>query len=243
MSNTAESTAGTLAGMAESTVGTISCRSRGTRSHRTRGLWTSPPVQAQALPSPRPLEDEVDLLSALMQRYAEGDDKAFGQLYQTLAPRLYRFCKHLTRHPSEADDVFQESFLRLHRARATYMSGLDVLHWTFAIARPAYLDRLRYWRRRPESLGSANDTAQDEHLRADEQYGPEARVSAHDLVQIVTAELDRMSEKNRVAYILLKEEGLSINEAAAVLGTTTAVVKQRAHRAYERLKTVLRAAE
>ena len=92
-------------------------------------------------------------------------------------------------------------------------------------------------------MGSANDTAQDEHLRADEQYAPEAQVAAHDLVQIVTAELDKMSEKNRVADILLKEEGLSINEAAAVLGTTTAVVKQRAHRAYERLKTVLRAAE
>ena len=46
-----------------------------------------------------------------------------------------------------------------------------------------------------------------------------------------------------VAYILLKEERLGIREAAAVLGTTTAVVNQRAHRAYEQLKTALRAAE
>jgi transcriptional regulator with GAF, ATPase, and Fis domain len=51
-----------------------------------------------------------------------------------------------------------------------------------------------------------------------------------------------MSEKNRVAYVLVKEEGLSIKEAAAVLGTTAAVVRQRAHRAYMQLRTALSAA-
>lgn len=48
-----------------------------------------------------------------------------------------------------------------------------------------------------------------------------------------------MSEKNRVAYVLLKEENLSAREAAAVLGTTLDVVKQRAHRAYQSLKSAL----
>ena len=51
-----------------------------------------------------------------------------------------------------------------------------------------------------------------------------------------------MSEKNRVAYVLLQEEGLSIKEAAAVLGTAPDVVKQRAHRAYARLRTAVGAA-
>ena len=51
-----------------------------------------------------------------------------------------------------------------------------------------------------------------------------------------------MSEKNRVAYILLREEELSVKEAAAVLGTTADVVKQRAHRAYEQLRSAIGAA-
>lgn len=51
--------------------------------------------------------------------------------------------------------------------------------------------------------------------------------------------LSRMSEKNRVAYVLLKEENLSAREAAAVLGTTVDAVKQRAHRAYQSLKSAL----
>jgi len=64
-------------------------------------------------------------------------------------------------------------------------------------------------------------------------------VLACDLVRVVTVELTRMSEKNRVAFVLLKKEGLSINEAAAILGTTPAVVRQRTHRAYIQLRTAL----
>jgi RNA polymerase sigma-70 factor (ECF subfamily) len=211
-------------------------------SHTARNPRMRLSTKAQALLAALPQQAEVDPLDALMQRYAEGDDSVFEQLYQSLSPRLYRFCKRLTRHPPEADDVFQETFLRLHRARATYLSGANVSHWAYAIARSAYLDRLRYWRRRPETLGSTNDAA-GELLHAGEQYAPEAQAQAHDLLQVVTNALGRMSEKNRHAYILLREEGLSVKEAAAVLGTSTAVVKQRAHRAYEQLRTALRAAE
>jgi RNA polymerase sigma-70 factor (ECF subfamily) len=51
-----------------------------------------------------------------------------------------------------------------------------------------------------------------------------------------------MSELSRTAYLLLKEEGLDVSEAAAVLGTSTDVVKQRAHRAYDQIRAALRAA-
>jgi DNA-directed RNA polymerase specialized sigma24 family protein len=84
----------------------------------------------------------------------------------------------------------------------------------------------------PEELASANDAAEYERLLAVDRHSPEAEVLACDLVRVVTVELTRMSEKERVAFVLLKEEGLSINEAAAILGTTPAVVRQRTHRAY-----------
>ena len=59
------------------------------------------------------------------------------------------------------------------------------------------------------------------------------------LLDIVGSELRKISEKNRSAYVLVKEEGLSTKEAAAVLGTTAAAVKQRAHRACEHLRAAL----
>jgi RNA polymerase sigma-70 factor, ECF subfamily len=185
------------------------------------------------------MDTKVEELSELMRRYGGGDDGAFEALYEFLAPRLYRFCLRLAPRRSDADDLLQDAFLRLHRARASYLSGANPLHWAFAIARSASLDRLRYWRRRPENLGEAADVAGDETLQADDVTRPEAELQANDLWLVVTRELAKMSEKNRVAYILLREEELSVKEAAAVLGTTADVVKQRAHRAYQQLRSAI----
>ena len=71
----------------------------------------------------------VDPLGELMERYAAGDDAVFEQLYALMAPRLYRFCLRLATRSSEADDCFQETFLKLHRARTTYVAGANALHW------------------------------------------------------------------------------------------------------------------
>src|SRR5215471_10606519 len=185
------------------------------------------------------METNVDQTSDLMQRYARGEDPVFEDLYRLMAPRLYRFCLRLAASRPEADDLLQETMLRIHRARATYLPGSNALHWAFAISRSVHLDRLRYRRRRPEDLGPANDAAEHNGLATDSRCSPEAEVLARDLAAIVTAELGKMSEKNRVAYVLLKEEGLSVKAAAELLGTTAAVVRQRAHRAYEQLRTVL----
>jgi RNA polymerase sigma-70 factor (ECF subfamily) len=185
---------------------------------------------------------EVEHLDELMCLYGRGDDNAFQPLYKLLAPRLYRFCLRLALRRTDADDLLQETFLRLHRGRATYLAGANSLYWAFAIARSAFLDRLRYWRRRPEHLGVENDVAQENELQAQEGYRPDLDLLAQDLWRVVTVELGKMSEKNRVAYILLREEGLSVKEAALVLGTTADVVKQRAHRAYEQLRNAVDAA-
>lgn len=186
---------------------------------------------------------EVEPLRDLMSRYARGEDAVFEPLYGLLAPRLRRFCRRLATNAAEADDLFQETFLRVHRARATYLHGARVVPWVFAIARSVHQDRLKYWRSRPEHLGLVHDVAENEGaLGARERHGPEAHALAHGMLRVVTAALDRMSDKNRVAYALVREEGLSVKEAAAVLGTTPDVVKQRAHRAAGHLKAALRAA-
>lgn len=62
---------------------------------------------------------------------------------------------------------------------------------------------------------------------------------AEDQLKLAVSELNRMPETHRVAYILMKEEGLTAKEAAAVLGTTEDSVRQRAHRAYGRIRRAL----
>jgi RNA polymerase sigma-70 factor (ECF subfamily) len=180
-----------------------------------------------------------DALGRLMARYAAGEDGVFEAIYQGLEAPLYRFCLRLATRQHEADDLFQETFLKMHRARATYASGSNVLHWSYAIARSLYLSRMRYWRRRPEWLGPANDISELEDIHVDAESTPEAELIADRLLDVVVAELRKMSEKNRTAYVLMREEGLSAADAAAVLGTTVHGVKQRAHRADEQIKSAL----
>src|SRR5262249_50945301 len=131
-------------------------------------------------------ETNTDRVSELMQRYARGDDGVFEQLYRLMAPRLYRFCLRLAKRQPAADDYFQETLLRMHRARATYLAGSNALLWAFAISRSVCLDRLRYGRRRPEDLGSANDVAEREWLKAGHGHSPEAAVRAREMREVLT---------------------------------------------------------
>src|SRR5262245_38303370 len=181
----------------------------------------------------------ADERGELMKRYAEGDADVFERLYRSMEPRLYRYCLHLGGGRPEADDLFQETFLRVHRARGTFTGG-DPLYWAFAIARSIHRDRVRYRRRRAEGLGWVCDAAEQHDGIAGED--PETAARCRDLADVVGVELQRMSEKNRSAYVLIREEGLSVRAAAAILGTTTDTVKKRAHRAYMHLRTALKSA-
>lgn len=180
-----------------------------------------------------------DELSALMDSYASGNDDVFESLYALLAPRLYRFCLRLAARRADADDCFQETMLKLHRARATHVQGANPLYWAFAIARSTYLTRVRYWRRRPEFIGDTDDVAAREALDECADATPESQMMALDVLETATLELKCMSEKNRIAYILTRQEEVSAQDAATILGTSAEVVRQRAHRAHAQLRAAI----
>jgi RNA polymerase sigma-70 factor (ECF subfamily) len=168
-----------------------------------------------------------------MARYAAGDDAAFAVVYDELAPRLYGFLLRQTSDMARAEDLVQQTFLQMHRARGSFLAGAEVLPWAFAIARRLLIDGYRRGRR--EVLDG--DDARDEPPAS----GPTADdlVQAQQLADRIKRELARLPEAQRVAFELVKQEGLSLAEAAQVLGTTVAAVKLRAHRAYEALRGVL----
>ena len=57
---------------------------------------------------------------AAMERYSTGDDVAFAQLYDVIAPRLLRYLHHATRNDGEAEDLMQQTLLQMHRARGSF---------------------------------------------------------------------------------------------------------------------------
>ena len=91
-------------------------------------------------------------LDAAMGRYAEGEDSAFTLVHAGLAPRLRLFLMRLAKSRPLADDLLQETFLRIHRARASFAVGARALPWGYAIARSVYIDHVRARAVRKESL-------------------------------------------------------------------------------------------
>jgi RNA polymerase sigma-70 factor (ECF subfamily) len=177
-------------------------------------------------------------VSAAMSRYADGEDAAFGEVYDALAPRLYRFFVRQTGDTSRAEDLVQQTMLHMHAARASFASGSDVVPWAFAIGRRLAIDSRR--RTRKEVLF---DTAEDDAAAVDQRVErfaiPDALAIGKQEERRVREALARMPEAHRAAYILIRHEGLSVTEAAAVVGTTPTALKLRAHRAYQTLRAAL----
>lgn len=169
-----------------------------------------------------------------MERYAQGDESAFASVYDSVAPRVHAYLLRQTRDPAIADDLLQQTLLQIHRKRGTYVAGLPVLPWAFAIARRLYIDECR--RRKTDALWSARDLGEDDRRTS---ALPEEELVTREAARTLEAELARMPGNQRVAFELLKVDGLSQQEAAEVLGTTVSAVKLRAFRAYSALRSAL----
>lgn len=166
-----------------------------------------------------------------MARYVDGDAAAFDALYQGTASKLLGYLLRLTRHRERAEDLLQVTFAKVHRARGSYLRGAPVLPWMIAIARRAFLDERRAAAVRAEDL--SRDGTLPEPL-------PEPRAVPSELADALEKAIDELPEAYREAIVLTKVTGLSIAEAAEVLGSTPTAVKLRVHRGYNQLREQLK---
>ncbi|HVJ92121.1 MAG TPA: RNA polymerase sigma factor [Labilithrix sp.] len=180
-------------------------------------------------------------LEEAMQRYADGDDKQLAVVYDEAAPALYSFLTRLCRDRVLAEDLTHETFLRVHGARASYRPGARVLPWMYAIGRRLFLDYVRSRKRHGPSLDAARPDGRQQSDPGVPATGPSAddMLVANRLAARIELLLAEMPETQSTAFRLLKQENLSVSEAAAVLGTTEMTIKLRAHRAYEALRAAL----
>ncbi len=175
-----------------------------------------------------------------MSRYAGGDMGAFDALYAQISPRVFRYLFSMTRDRGVAEDLFQTVFLKVHRSRAGWIPGSNVVAWFMAIARNTFYDdalQRRRDRARVTEGGDVPDVVGLIDLEALLTAPPDA--PSPSLLAALARAVDALPERSREALILTKRSGLSQKEAALVLGTTTAAVKLRVHRAYEELRDAL----
>ncbi len=166
-----------------------------------------------------------DALRDLMVRYQQADRQAVEELAERLSPMLFRFLSgpNLTR--TDTEDLLQECWLRLHRARHTYRPSEPLLPWVFAIARHTRLD----WFRRRKRVGSR------EVLVAEPPETSRPKEPSSGILEM----LNRLPESQRDVLLMLKVSGMSLEEVARATSSTVGGIKQKAHRAYQALRRML----
>jgi RNA polymerase sigma-70 factor (ECF subfamily) len=174
------------------------------------------------------MDSDVDL-QALMARYQQGDSVAATALVHRLSPQLHRFflMQYISRR--HADDLLQETWLRIHEVRHTYRPGQPVLPWLYAVARNIRVDHYRKWRRAESREERLEDSSEIPQAPAGRTVG----------TPDFEAMLASLPESQREVIVMLKVSGMSLEEVARATSSSVGSVKQKAHRAYETLRKLL----
>jgi RNA polymerase sigma-70 factor (ECF subfamily) len=166
-----------------------------------------------------------------MNAYVAGDSGAFRIIFERYAPVLLRAMLRELYVREEANDLVQQTFLQLHRARRDFDSSQKLKPWVFTIAMNLKREYFRRKKRRPErslDAGSAPEPAVA--ARGAEQV--EARRS-------LMRALEQLPSDQREVIELHWFEELEFPEVAQVVGASVSAVKVRAHRGYVRLRATL----
>jgi RNA polymerase sigma-70 factor (ECF subfamily) len=164
---------------------------------------------------------------ALMSRYQAGDLAAARFLIDRLSPQLHRFFELQAANAADADDLLQDAWLRIHRVRHTYQPGRPLLPWVYAIARRVRVDHYRKAVRilvREQPLEDLVET-----------FVVAEPARAEDLEELLAP----LSDSQREVLEMLKVAGMSLEEVARATSSSVGSVKQKVHRAYEKLRQTI----
>ncbi len=169
---------------------------------------------------------------ALMRRIAEGDQEAFLQLYQNTDRTMYSFILSILKNPQDAEEVMQETYMKIWTSAASYQSKGKPLAWMFTIAR-----NLCYMRFREQKYRS---DVRLEDLSGEErgEVCPQIEDAADKVV--LKAALEILKEEEREIVLLHAAAGLKHREIAQGLGMPLATVLSKYNRAMKKLEKYLR---
>ncbi|HTT70066.1 MAG TPA: RNA polymerase sigma factor [Anaeromyxobacteraceae bacterium] len=174
--------------------------------------------------------------AALMVAFQGGDERAFRSLFEKYGRAMVSFCHHFVRDRSRAEELAQDVFLKLHCSADRYQPTARFRTFLYRIASNHCLNEVRrgeYGSRRALEAregGEALSPTDPDSLPAT-TASPEETSVASALGRAVEHLLERLPEKQRLAFVMGRLEGLSYEEIAAVLGTTVPAVKSLVHRA------------
>jgi len=182
--------------------------------------------------------------AALMLLAKDGDMRAFEQLVEKYKQPIVSLMFRMLHDLSEAEDLAQTVFVRVYQSASRYEVSAKFSTWIFTIARHVCLNEIRRRSRHPaESIESSLPDTDEPATRQFEDHKtftpPEAFLQ-NELEAKIQEALDELPEKQRLAVLLCRQDDLSYEEIARVLGLSLSATKSLIHRARETLKLRLK---
>jgi len=190
-------------------------------------------LQLKRAPKPPPKSDEL-----LMKRVAAGDAQAFRQVCDEHLPAILTYTTRLLRNDAEAQDLAQDTFLKVWLKAGEYQPKARITTWVHSIARHLCIDRLRQRQARGETLPLDSDV---DH--APPSVEPGQLLEKKWTAQRVQLAIALLPERQQSALLLRHEQDLSQEEIAQILETTVDAVESLLKRARSALREQLDAAE
>lgn len=186
--------------------------------------------------------DYID--SLLVQRFQEGDMRAFEEIVRRYGNRLYNMACRMMGDRGDAEDITQEVFIRAYHSLSRFQRKSRLYTWLYRIAVNLCLDRLRKWATRVHevSLDAPVAVGETEVIRAIQVSTPtpEDEVERKELKGIIEGAINELSPKHRAVVVLHDIQCLKYEEIASVLGCSIGTVKSRLFYARCELKDKLR---
>jgi RNA polymerase sigma-70 factor (ECF subfamily) len=174
----------------------------------------------------------------------EAATREFLSMMHQTERRAYTMALQLTRNPSEAEDLVQDTYVKAWKGFDSYMPGRPFLNWLLRIMQRAYLDMRRRENpiRKAESLNSMvspTDGEIQEISIPDRGPNPDDEVLYHEFASGLRAALAELPDVYRVAIELCDLEGLSYAEIAESQDTTIGTIRSRIHRGRKLLREIV----
>ncbi|MBF0197484.1 MAG: RNA polymerase sigma factor [Planctomycetes bacterium] len=173
-------------------------------------------------------------------KISQGEEETWQHLYDKYYDAITRYCTQYVRCQDEAEDIAQQTFIKLKQNMDKFDSGRPLRPWLYRIARNSCLDHKQ--KKRPGLLlDKFSDTCFFNSSRLDIRVGgpsPATEIQRQDLHSCIMQELDSLSEEHRSVFLMKYVEGLSRTEIAEALDVPEATVKSRLYYGMKKIKEV-----
>ena len=187
---------------------------------------------------------EHDPDAALMLRVKQGDREAFTALVDKYKQPVMSFAFRMLRDATEAEDLAQNVFIQVHRSASRYQVASRFSTWLFTIARNLCLNEIRRRSRHPaDSIDIQHPEQEDQPWRQFEDtktFSPPQNLLQGESEEKIAGALASLPDNQRIAILLCRQEELSYEEIANVLGCSLSATKSLIHRGRETLKQKLK---